>query len=104
MVDGTRVFEIVFLHRPSRTLIVTDLLFHVVAAPSWKTRLLFRMAGVLGKLTTSRALRLLTTDRTALRASLAHILTRDFDRLVMAHGDIIDTGAKSRVQASVAAV
>ena len=36
-------------------------------------------------------------DRAAARAGAEAILAWDFDRLVLCHGDIVETGAKARL-------
>ena len=93
-VDGVPgIDEHVFFHPRSRTLVVTDLVFNVHAASSWSTRLLFRMVGAWKKLETSRSWRFVTKDRDAAAASVADILGWDFDRLVMAHGDVVAQSA-----------
>jgi len=89
-VDGVSgIDEHVFFHPRSRTLVVTDLVFNVHAASSWSTRLLFRLVGTWKKLEQSRSWRLVTKDRAAAATSLTDILGWDFDRLVMAHGEVV---------------
>lgn len=89
-VDGVPALdEHVFFHPRSRTLVVTDLVFNVHAASSWATRLLFRLVGTWKRLEQSRGWRLVTKDRAAAAASLMDILGWDFDRLVMAHGEVV---------------
>ena len=45
----------------------------------------------------ARSMRLTVKDKAALRGSLARMMEWDFDRLIVGHGDEIDTGAKARV-------
>lgn len=98
-----KIGELVFLHAPSRSLLVTDALFNIVQPANWQTRLtLSLISGAQGKLGASRLWTLLTKDREALRASTERLLALDFDRLIPAHGDIIDTGAKARVSEALA--
>jgi hypothetical protein len=49
----------------------------------------------------SRALRLVTRDREAARASLEQVLALDFTRLVMAHGEVVDVDAKARLRGAL---
>lgn len=79
--------ETVFLHEPSRTLIVTDLFLHVHEHPRWLTRMAFRMLGAYRRPQQGVFWRLRTTDRAAARASLEEVLGWDFDRVLMAHGE-----------------
>lgn len=90
------VDEHVLLHAPSRTLIVTDLVFNVRRAPNLATWLVFAwVAGTLGRLRQSRMWRFFTKDRRAAAASLGRVFEWDFDRLVVAHGEIVESDAKA---------
>lgn len=85
--------EVVALHRPTGTLIVTDLVFHVLETRGLMSWFVYRvLAGTLGHCAQSRLIRWATEDREAFAASLDGIVARDFDRLVMAHGEVIETG------------
>jgi len=87
--------ERVLLHRPSRTLIVTDLIFNLPTAANWISRFVFRyLSRALGKPAQSRLWRSLTKDREAAGRSVNRLLELDFDRLVMAHGEVIPTGGR----------
>ena len=100
-----RVREHVFLHRPSRTLIVADLVFNVgPGAPAW-TRLLLRwVAGLRGGPGVSRIFRRLAVrDVGALRASLETMLAWDFDRVVVGHGEVIASDGKRLLKAALSA-
>ncbi|MFN3650598.1 MAG: DUF4336 domain-containing protein [Armatimonadota bacterium] len=92
---GSRLYdEVVFYHRPTRTLILTDLCFNIPADRSWSTRLWARALGVLGKVSRSRSFDLSVRDRAAAQASLRRIESWDFDRLLLTHGDWLPTGGK----------
>jgi hypothetical protein len=79
--------EVVFFHRPSRTLLVTDLVFNVQRPANVATACLLTLTGTRGRLAKSRVWRFLTKDRAALSASIARVLAWDFTRVLMAHGD-----------------
>ena len=87
--------EVDFFHRSSRTLILTDLCFNIPTNRSWTTRLTARMLGVLGQLSVSRSFSLTIRDWRAVRASLERILAWDFDRVIIAHGNIVGTNGKA---------
>lgn len=93
--------EHVFLHRPSRTALVTDLLFNVRRSESFVTRFVLRLMGTLGKTAQSRMWRLLVRDREAAATSASHLLDWDFRRLVMAHGDLLEDSAHARATAAL---
>lgn len=93
--------EVVFLHRPTRTLIVTDLVFNMREHEGWLSGLVFRMAGTYKRLGQSRLLRSLIRDREAAKASAEKILGWDFDRVVMAHGEVLDTDAAEQLRGAM---
>jgi hypothetical protein len=88
--------EVIFLHRASRTLIVGDLLvFEISPTRPLATRLAWRLEGVYGSLGTPRSLRLATRNRRAARRSVERILEWDFDRIIVGHGEILETGGRA---------
>ena len=88
-----------FLHRASRTLLCLDLCFNVNTSASFATRLMMRINGAYGRFGPSRIFRYaVMKDRRALRASLDKILAWDFDRVTVAHGDILETGGHKAIQ------
>ena len=95
------VREFVFLHRPSRTLIATDLVFHIVDASGLMARLVFSLVGTWRRFAVSRLFLRGVADRAELRRSLAPILEADFDRVVPGHGAILETGGKDRLVAAL---
>lgn len=91
MIEGAPgLSETVFFHRPSRSLLVTDLLFNIVRPANLLTKLILSMTGTRGRLAMSRLWRRYTKDRRALKASVERVLSWDFDRLLPAHGEILE--------------
>ncbi len=97
-----RMGEVVFLHRASRTLVVTDLVFNVRHSDAFATRLFMRLNDVYGRCGPSRLLRALVRDRPALRASVEKILAWDFDRIVVTHGEVLERGGRDALRAGFA--
>ena len=93
-----RLNEVVFLHRPSRTLLVADLIFNLPRGASLVQRALQSANGVAGRPAVSRLFRLQVRHRAALRRSLDRILAWDFDRLLPGHGTILETGGKEALR------
>lgn len=91
-----RFNEYVFLHVPSRTLIVSDLVFHFPpgSRTGW-TRTVLWLNRTYGSLRSSALLRLAIKDARAFQRSLEEIRQWDFDRVVPGHGTVLDTGAKA---------
>ncbi len=86
--------ETVFLHVPSKTLVVTDLVFNLRETKGLLTPLILTVVGARGRFAQSRALRFMVKDRDALARSFEEILAMDFDRIVVAHGEVLQAGAK----------
>jgi hypothetical protein len=84
--------EVAFFHRASRTLILCDLAFNFGPRAAWPTRLLMKLLRSYGRLAPSKLDPLLIRDRSAARESLEHILAWDFDRIIVAHGDVLESG------------
>src|SRR5690606_3607574 len=90
-----RMNEIVFHHRSSGTLVVCDLVFNMVSYEGAATGITLRLMGTPGRLAMSRLVRFLIKDRAAFDESIDQILALDFDRVIMAHGDVVDTGGRA---------
>ena len=95
-VGGLRVLgEVVFCHRPSRTLILTDLAFNIGNEAPFFSRLFHRLNGAYGRLRCPRDVRwLFVARRKELAESLRVIDSWDFDRVVMAHGNVVREGGR----------
>lgn len=85
--------EWVFWHPATRTLLLTDLVFHILEASNWQSRLLFRALGYYGRFAQSRVLGWLTRDRAALQRSIGEVLALPVERVVPAHGPVLAEGA-----------
>jgi hypothetical protein len=94
--------EIVFLHRASRTLILCDLVFNFGPRAHRVTRLVMRLLSSYGRFGPSRLDPFLIRDRRAARQSLERILAWDFDRVVVAHGDVLESGGPDALRAGYA--
>ena len=94
--------ESVAFHRPSRTLIVADLVFDFGPEEGmWTNFMMTLIAGFHHHPGVSRPMRMSVKDKEAFKASLAQMMSWDFDRLVPGHGDVIDTGAKERMASAL---
>jgi hypothetical protein len=93
------------LHVPSRTLIVADLLFNFRHSSSRWTKLFARNVMRLKNLSgMSPFFRSMIRDRAAFHQSLNEVLTWDFDRVIVGHGEPIATGGKERLRDIVSSV
>ena len=92
-----RLNEHVFLHGPSRSLIVADLVFNVDAdAQNLMGKMILRLNAIYRRAGTSRIFRALIKDKTAFRESLQRILSHEFDRTILGHGRNI--GGRSELE------
>ncbi len=82
--------ETVFLHKPSGTLIAADLAFNVVSNVGPYTRFMLTLAGTNGRFAVSRLFKSFIKDPAAMRRSIDRILSCDFDRIVVGHGDVLE--------------
>lgn len=97
-----RMEEFIFLHRPSRTLLVTDVAFHIRQSPSWLTRTYLKLSGTYGKLAPTMLLKSQVKDRQALRTSLEAVWNWDFERVVVCHGEVLESGGKAALRSGFA--
>jgi len=101
LVLGFRLEEVVLFHRPSRSLVITDLCFHIQRSSSAVARLFFRANGMWQRFGPSRIIRRLgVSDRAAFEHSLEQVLRWDFERIVPGHGDVIEHGARDALRAA----
>jgi hypothetical protein len=91
--------ESVLLHRATGSLIVCDLVFNVHATKRWTAPLVYRMVGAWKRTAQSRLWRFFTKDRAAAAASVRQVIALDFDRLIPAHGEVIEHGGKAALAA-----
>jgi hypothetical protein len=100
-VDGFRLEESVLVHRPSGTLLVADLVHNIGRSPELWTRIYAGTRGFYGRIAISGALRWLAfRDRVAARASIDRILESPFDRIVVGHGNPVDSGGRAALVAA----
>ena len=87
------VNEVAVLHRPSRTLVLTDLVFNIGADAPWLTRAAMACAcGYPG--CRSTLLERVAMRRDVARHEVQQLLSWDFERLIMAHGEVIERGGR----------
>jgi hypothetical protein len=94
--------EHLVFHPPSRTLIVADLLFNFgPATPRWTHFLLLCAVGPRHHPGMSRRFRMAIKDKAAFQRSIESLTRWDFDRIIVGHGEIIETDGKRLLEESV---
>jgi Domain of unknown function (DUF4336) len=94
------VTEIVFLHRPSRTLIVGDLCARIGESAPAPMRALARAAHRYRRLAPTPMFRLGFRNKLAARRSLDRILDWDFERVIVGHGELLEAGGREELRSA----
>ena len=106
--EGFRVFmppqvkiinEIVFYHSASKTLIITDSAFNFDRSFPLVTQLAARVLGSYEVLKPYLLDKIASQDKQKLKQSIDKILAWDFQRVIMAHGTIVEREAKAKLTA-----
>jgi hypothetical protein len=93
------VNEIVFFHPKSQTLILTDSAFNFDRNFPFTTQLAARILGCYQSLQPSLLEKIAIKDKQAISATISKILAWDFQRVIMAHGNIVAKNAKEQLAA-----
>jgi hypothetical protein len=97
------VAEMVFFHKASTTLILTDLAFNMIHFESTLQRCAWRIFGVPSSFGPSRLVRLtLLSDTAKSREYLAPILQWPFERIIVAHGSPVLSNARAEFRRTYA--
>jgi hypothetical protein len=91
-----------FLHERSRSLLVADLMFNVHACRGFLMRLVFVVGGTWKRTAQSLEWRFLVKDRAAAAGSASKILAWDYERIVVAHGDVVTDDAREQARRALA--
>ena len=89
--------EVVFFHRESQTLVLTDTAFNFDASFPLITQLVTRVIGGYNRVSPSLLDKLATREKDKIEKSIRRILCWDFKRIVMAHGSIVENEAKKKL-------
>jgi hypothetical protein len=99
---GNRVMrELVLLHRASRTLLTVDLVEHIgddTPGLDRMMRMWIKLLGMWNKPRAAPELRWLTRDRAEAKRAIERILSWDFDKMVIAHGELFERDAKAALR------
>ena len=92
------VNEIVFFHPESKTLILTDGAYNFDRNFPLITQLATRVLGCYQNLRPTVLEKIAIEDKQKLQQSIQKILAWNFQRVIMAHGNIVETNAKQRLK------
>ena len=88
------VQEAIFFHKPSRTLIVGDLCFNIDEHHPFLFKSLGKLLGLYKHLSAGPMIRYTVQDKNPAKLSMQKIMSWNFERIILAHGDIIENNAK----------
>ncbi len=93
--------EVVFFHRATRTIYTADLVFNVRKPTGVLSPLAFRAMGIHKRFAVARPWKLWIKDSAAFKRSIDAVLAWDFDRIAMAHGEILEANGRDRLIAAL---
>lgn len=96
---ASKFHEVVFFHKPSQTLIVTDLLFNLKPPPGIFKWALYKFMKISSPVGVSRYGRLTFGNGSEFKTAIHKILEWDIERIIMCHGEIVDENAKEALRA-----
>ncbi|MFP2911112.1 DUF4336 domain-containing protein [Pyxidicoccus sp. 3LFB2] len=86
--------ECIFFHRPSRTVLITDLAFNVHRADSWRLRAYLKLSGAWQRLAMTLTARMLIRHKPTVREVFSRVRAWDAERVVVCHGDVVEKGGR----------
>lgn len=89
--------ECVFLHKASRTLIVADLCFNHVHGKGLGYSIIFGLFGTYKRFAVSKFYLKMVKNKDLFEQSVAKVMSLDFDRIIVPHGEDILENAHSRL-------
>jgi hypothetical protein len=99
VVQGRLMSEVALLHRPTRTLLLVDLVERIgdgTPNVNWMMRACWKLFGLWNQPALAPEYRFAGwKDRAVARAALKRVLAWDFERVVIAHGDLVERDAKA---------
>jgi hypothetical protein len=93
-----KINEVLFYHKDSKSLIVTDLCFNLVDAKGLGAWIILNLFGTYRKLGVSKFFLKFCTDRIAFEKSLNEVFALDFQNIIVSHGSNIIGNAKEKLR------
>lgn len=99
-VQGTLLAETVFFHRATRTLISSDIAENFASSDHWLTRIYLKAQRLEHRFWVAWLLRICYRDKQNARRCIDRMLEWDIDRVILAHGHILETGGRDKLRAA----
>lgn len=97
-----KIGEHVFFHKASKTLVVVDLCFNIQNPKGFTTGLFLRGFGTFRRFAVSRLYCMTIKDKIAFRNSIEGLMSWDFDRIQMSHGESLNQNGKPLLKQALA--
>ncbi len=92
-IKGSMMYETIFFHPASNTLITSDIVENFETSDHWLTRGWLKLGDCHGHINWHRVLRLVYFNRKSARDSVERMFEFPFERVILAHGDMITENA-----------
>ena len=103
LVEGApRIDEWVFFHPASRSVVFTDVAFNVRSDGRNDARLFHFLVGAVDRFGPHRFVRQFLRDKSTVARSIDRVLEWDFDRVIVTHGEVMETGGHAAVEQAFA--
>lgn len=94
-----KINEFVFIHKESKSLIITDLCFNLTNSKGLGAWIILNLFGTYRKFAVSKFFLKFAEDKLAFEQSLKEVLTHDFENIVVSHGtNVIGDGRRKLLQ------
>lgn len=91
LIEGMpHINEVVFYHVKSKTLICTDLCFHLIHARGIGAWIILNIFGTYRRFAISKLYLRYVKDHNLFQKSMKRLLTLEIERIIMGHGDVIE--------------
>lgn len=97
-----KINEVVFYHPVTKSIIVADLAFNMNDLSGWGPRLILGLFGTYKKFGVSRFFLKFIEDKTAFKNSIALLLSLDFDKIIVSHGNNLLNHGKASLLSALA--
>lgn len=93
--------EVAFFVKSEKLLIVTDLCFNLQKPKGWAAPVMLRLLGTYKRFGVSRLITRYMEDRAAFESSVRRIMEWDFDKIAMAHGELVEKDGRALLRAAL---
>lgn len=97
-----KVKEVVFYHKETKSLIVTDLCFNLIGVSGIGPWIILNLFGTYKKFGISKLFAKFVKDTSAFEESISKIMKFDFENIIVSHGTNVMGGAKEKLQSALA--